>query len=185
MKTTKDDKGITLVALIVTVIVMLIIASVSIYSNTGDIEKSSEQIEFAELEQVKYLVGEVYLNYTKTKNTNFLIGTKITENEANTLAEEIGVRLITIPSRFNKQTEAAYYRLEPENLTRIGVVNPKDTYIVNYVTGEVINETKLTTNSGVALYTYLRDNFDGDVTTSLNQNELNEIEREKDIFNSL
>ena len=164
MERTKDNKGITLVALIITIIVVLIIAGAATYSGIGEIETSQEQMALAELEEVKHFVGESYLNYMSTRNTNFLVGDKLTDGEATSLATRIGVTLISIPSSYNDD-EKAYYRLNPNNLLKIGVKKSEDTYVVNYVTGEVINETKLKTSSGQTLYTYLRKNFNNsDVT---------------------
>lgn len=158
MKKTKDNRGISLIILIITIAVMTVIAGVAIYSSTSDIENSQEQMALAELEEVKHFVGESYLNYTKTKNTNFLVGDKLTSSEATALATRVGVTLISIPNSYNED-EKAYYRLNPTNLLKIGIENSEDTYVVNYVTGEVINETKIKTSSGKALYTYLRKNF--------------------------
>ena len=186
MKEAKDNKGISLIALIITITVMIIIAGVSMYNNTEDMTKSDEQLTLSELEEVKHFVGENYLNYVQTNNDSFLVGTKISNSEAEQLAESIGVTLITIPNKFNKQKEAAYYRLNINELAQMGIDNAKSMYVVNYVTGEVINETILITSSGRVLYTYSRSNFDNDPTMSTNKNEMkNIVNTEKAIFNSL
>ena len=39
----------------------------------------------------------------------------------------------------------------------LGIKKEEDTFIVNYKTGEVINETKKTTKSGKALYIYAKN----------------------------
>lgn len=161
---TKDNKGISLVALMVTIILMLIIASATIYAGIEEIRNSKEKQAIAELGMVNHAVYEKYLYYTKTQNSDTLIGEQITQEQAQTIASQIGVTLISIPSSYN-ENERAYYRLNPTNLEKIGIYDSKDTYIVNYVTGEVINETKKKTTSGEVLYTYSRGIFDNqDVT---------------------
>lgn len=159
MKKTKDNKGITLITLGVTIIIMLLLAGLTIYTGTNVIKNSREQQAIAELGMVNHAVYERYINYTKTKDAATLIGEKMTASEAQTIASQIGVTLITIPNSYN-ENEKAYYRLDPSNLEKIGIHDSKDNYIVNYVTGEVINETKKKTQEGKALYTYSRAVFD-------------------------
>lgn len=164
MRRTKEEKGISLIALIITVIVMLIIAAITIYAGTDEIRNSKEKQAIAELGMVNHAVYERYIQYTKTKNTAILIGTGITKAEAQSLASQMGVTLIEIPSSYN-EVESAYYRLNPTDLVKIGIHDSKDTYIVNYVTGEVMNETKKTTQAGKVLYAYSRSVFNNqDVT---------------------
>ena len=50
-----------------------------------------------------------------------------------------------------------YYRLSDSDLKEMGVTQAQDSYIVNYKTGEVINETLKATRTGVPLYTYSID----------------------------
>ena len=45
-----------------------------------------------------------------------------------------------------------YYRLTPKNLTELSILNSEHTYIINYYTGEVYNETKKNTTDGLVLY---------------------------------
>lgn len=67
MKKLKMNKGITLIALVVTIVVLLILASISIATLTGDsglIQKSKMAKENAEIEDsIKYLV-----TFTDKKN---------------------------------------------------------------------------------------------------------------------
>ena len=161
----KNNKGITLTALVITIIVLIIVAGVSIYSGTNSIDTAGEQIMLSELEQIKHFVGEAYINYKKTQNVNYLVGTKITDEQAKSLATSIEVNLISIPDSYNTD-EKAYYRLTPSELEKLGVKNSKSTYVVNYLTGEVINETVKKTKSGEALYTYLRKSFNNTDVTS-------------------
>ena len=176
MINTKDNKGITLVALIITVVVLSIIAGVSIYIGSNDIQNSKDHIAIAELEEVKHMVGEAYLLYKKTNNINYLHSSStVSTTEINSIAEELGVMLVTIPANPNTpgttaydqyELEIKYYRLTPTDLTNIGVENSDDTYIVNYITGEVINETKMKTSTDEPLYTYIRSTFNNNDITA-------------------
>lgn len=165
MKLAKENKGITLVVLVITIVTMLIIASVTMYSGISQIDTAEDYKLLSELEIVKNGVYERYANYKKTKNIELLVGTKLTNTEIQTLASNIGITLITIPSSYNED-EKAYYRLTPYELDDIGIKSSEDNYVVNYVTGEVINETKKTTHSGEILYTYARKVFNNEVVTS-------------------
>ena len=67
-------------------------------------------------------------------------------------------------NEINNETEESinlkgkeYKRLNKTDLENLGVIGEEDnTYIVNYSTGEVINETVKTTNNGKALYIYAK-----------------------------
>ena len=78
-------------------------------------------------------------NGAETKNKTILVGTKVVDTEIQGLASEIGITPVAIPNSYN-ENERAYYRLSPTDLEKIGIENSEDTYIVNYITGEVINE---------------------------------------------
>ena len=149
MNTTKENKGVTLVSLVITIVILIIIAGVSIYLGVENIYKVKDEILLAELEQVQHFVGESYINYMKTNNKNFLIGEKITdETQVADIAREIEVTLITIPNTYSSdEDERAYYEVDPEALLNLGVENSQNTYIVNYITGEVINVTELKTSA--------------------------------------
>ena len=47
-----------------------------------------------------------------------------------------------------------YRKLQKSDLEELGITGEKDIYIVNYKTGEVINQTQKVTKTGVALYIY-------------------------------
>ena len=166
MFNTKENKGITLMALIITVIILSILAGTATFIGIDNINKSRDQIALAEIEEVKHMVGEAYILYKQTNNGNYL-NTKfpVSQAEMNSISSELGITLVSIPQGEYNEVETAYYRLTPQELLSIGVEKSEDTYIVNYVTGEVINETKLKTSENKPLYTYIRSNFNvNDIT---------------------
>lgn len=160
------EKGITLVTLIITLVVMLIIAGATIGISSNVIEKAEEKKLEEELTIVNNAIMEGYTNYLRTKNNRYLVGEKITDSQATEIANNIGITLVTIPTNIKEQDTnlSAYYRVIPTDLESIGIEDAQDSYIVNYLTGEVINETKA--NTGEKLYMYSRSNFDrtNDVT---------------------
>ena len=53
--------------------------------------------------------------------------------------------------------EKKYYAINSSKVRELGFTNEDNTeYIVNYLTGEVINKTIATTSEGEVLYTYAR-----------------------------
>lgn len=144
MEILKNNKGITLVALTITIILLLILASVTLYNGGDSIKVSKSNSLKAQLELVQHAILERYAEYNITKNENEFVGTEITRQEAQTVANRISVTL---------KGEGTYYRLTPEELGALGVQEKEDTYIVNYQTGEVLNETETKTPLGDVLYT--------------------------------
>lgn len=162
----KSEKAITLTALVITVIVMLILAGVTIYSGIGDINQARENKALSEVQIVQHAVLEAYTKYVKTKDVTFLVGAKVEDGELTELANTIGITLVTIPSDYTDDDLKAYYRLTPENLEKIGIYESEDTYIVNYLTGEAINETLQKTKSGKPLYVYSINSFKNNYVTA-------------------
>ena len=63
----------------------------------------------------------------------------------------LGITLVTIPSGYSEK-ERAYYKLDKASLLEIGIKNTDDEYVVNYISGEVMNITAKETTEGKALY---------------------------------
>lgn len=61
----------------------------------------------------------------------------------------LGVTLVSIPDTYSNKD---YYKLDKASLLEIGITNTDDEFIVNYISGEVINITKMTTSENNALY---------------------------------
>ena len=142
MNKTKENQGITLIALVITIIVLSILIGITLYSGTGAIRQTQQNKLFTELGMVQHAVMERYYQYTITQDVNLLIGTEATTVQ--NIAQSMGVNLL-ISSPV--EIEEKYYELSPIQLKEIGIINTDDTYIVNYKTGEVINKTEETINS--------------------------------------
>ena len=87
---------------------------------------------------VQHAVLQRYTKYSLTKDETMLVGDKIEEEN--------------LDSNITWQKQGSYYRINNEQFKELGITDIKDTYIVNYKTGEVYNETQKTTNDGNILY---------------------------------
>ena len=145
-----NEKGITLVALTITVIVTLIIASVSITVSLDNAKKSRESIAKSELGMVGNAIVQTNTKYEIAKeDPNNSIGKKIEQSQY----DEINAVLQTKSLSLKSNQVGDYILLEPEKgLKQIGINNTEDTYIVSFKTGEVFNYTKKKTNEGTILY---------------------------------
>ena len=159
----KNEKGITLVALVITIIVLVIIIGISLGNlgaDKGNINTAKNVTKKYDLTQVQQLILEEYKKYKLIGNTAYLHGTQITWSEANTELQSIATKaektLELKESNYdeidNLTPEKYYYKLEPGILEKIGFKNSEDTYIVNYETGEVFNITSKVTKDKEALY---------------------------------
>lgn len=147
----RKNKGITLVALVVTIIVLMIIAGISISGTIIGVKETEETAQISELTMIQHAILERYTSSIYTKQE--LPGTVIETSEVETIIDEINE---TCNSNITlKGTE--YKRLTKQDLKNLGIENEEYTYIVNYKTGEVINESIKVTESKEPLYIYSRE----------------------------
>lgn len=155
MKRMKEDKGITLIILAVSILILAIIVSVTIYNGTVGIDDAENGKLHSEVRMVQHAVLEQYIKFKNTKDRSYLVGDKIELSQVQQIAQEIGINLVNIPNTYANKD---YYILTEEHLEQIGITNTNTQYIVNYVSGEVINFTQKTDNSGKPIYVQ-GDNF--------------------------
>lgn len=150
----RKSKGITLITLIITVVLLLIISGISITGTLRGHEETEEVSQISELNMIQHAILERYTKEQLTKEA--LPGTEISRAEV----EEI-IKNINDKSGENivlKGTE--YKKLDRSDLKNLGITDEEDTFIVNYKTGEVINVSKRVTKSGKALYVYSKESED-------------------------
>ena len=159
----KSQKGITLMALVVTIIILLIIAGIGIgeiAGNGGDINQTEDVMALSELKKIQQAVLETYIKYKQLGNKNVLIGNEIGNNTAQGELSAIrrGLELKTNAEQ-QSMHEYKYYELDKNQLTSLGLdnIHNNDKYIVNYSTGEVFNITQKKTAKGDILYVYAKD----------------------------
>ena len=145
----KCSKGITMVSLVITIAVMCILAGVGIIGGIVGINQTKDSKLTSELTMVQHAVLEQYVKYKTTKDSIYLVGNKITKEQANAIAIDIGVMLENIPDTY---TNKDYYILDKASLTEIGIEDSEDQYLINYVSGEVINMTQKRLSNDDPLY---------------------------------
>lgn len=151
----RKNKGITMVALVITIIILLILAGISVTGVIRGIDETNESRAISQLEMVQHALLERKTKADITKEElEELPGTTVDPTELRNLITEIkNVTEIKIELRGN---EKDYKELSTADLNELGIEKETDTFIVNYKTGEVINKTQKVTKAGRALYTYAK-----------------------------
>lgn len=183
MQMMKKEKGITLIALAVTVIVLMILVGTgvtAVYTGINEVKDNKLQTELGIVRQAileQYTLAEAV---QKTKvpasepQVSFWVGDRINPSDPIYVPTDINPEdqnaQIFMDKITNRVTptyqEDFYYRLNAEQLKEIGIGNKtvikdneetevgvsKYTYIVNYSTGEVYNESRKATSTGNWLY---------------------------------
>lgn len=147
----RKNKGITLIALVITIVVLIVVAAVGSYAGTESLKDAKEKKQIAELNMMRQPVLENYTKYVTTNNSKYIRGQEVPYADMQNLINKINDEAIkTVTLKATK----GYYRLSTKDLEEMGITQVEDTYIVNYQTGEIINETLKVTRTGIPLYTY-------------------------------
>ncbi len=154
MNKLKNSKGITLSGLAITIIVLTILATVGTTVGITNIREAKDAKLDTELEMVQHAILEQYVKFETTKDVVYLVGNKLEKSEVDQIAQELDITLVEIPDTYENKD---YYKLDKASLKEIGIQNTDDEYIVNYISGEVINITSKK-NDNKPLYTKA-DNF--------------------------
>ncbi len=144
----RENNGITLVALVTTITVLLIILGISTIYTKQNNKEIEESTQISELNIIQHAILERYTKAQLTKEN--LPGTIIDKSEVQIIVNEINS--MTKENISLKGTE--YRELNKIDLEKLGITGEEYAFIVNYKTGEVINKTIKVTQSGRALYTY-------------------------------
>lgn len=150
----RKNKGITMVALVITIIILLILAGISVTGVIRGIDETNESTQISQLEMVQHALLERKTKADLTKEKETLPGTTANYTELQDLIKEINkMSSANITLRGNKED---YKELSTADLKELGIEKETNTFIVNYKTGEVINKTQKVTKAGRALYTYAK-----------------------------
>ena len=157
-KVINKEKGITLLALVVTIIMLIILASTIVNIGQNEIKESEENAKLSELGIVQ---NAILQRKTKADLTDEdYPGETIIEANINLekTIKEMNDHRASGEEEITKKDDdnSSYYFLSTENggLEELGITNSEDAYIVNYETGEVINYTTKLTETGKPLYIY-------------------------------
>ena len=141
----KNEKGITIISLVITVIILFIISGVVAFMGTTGVKEVKDSKLNTELQMVQHAILEQYAKYKTTRNDEDLIGEPVNKEEVTQIASELGIELVNI-------SDTNYYKLNKEALKAIGIGKANDEYIVNYISGEVINITQKRLSNQNPLY---------------------------------
>lgn len=177
MQKIKNEKGVTMVSLVVTIIVFLIILGISL--NLGII--STDETKSNKMQAELQMIQQVAISeYVKAKKLNYTNSDEIPPNYVGTIIDvldlpmEIEWQITENPSERYK----AYYVVTPEQLADIEVSNAEDTYIINYYTGEVYNKTQKEDLTGKVLYIKATSN-----TTDISNTTVKQKTEDTESFN--
>ncbi len=157
----KNNKGITLVAVVITIIVLTILAGITIGSisdKKGTLKTTSDEMLLYELNEIQQAVLELNIKYKQTGAQSYFEGTKITKEEADVYLQEIAVasgKTLTLKlsdAEDSTSDDKSYYLLIKKDLNHMGLANSQDEFVVNYYTGEVYNITTKVTFDERPLY---------------------------------
>lgn len=154
-----NQTGVTLIALVITIIVLIIIAGISIGTGISGIKQARENKLLTELGMMNHAVLERYTKASLTGET--YPGVKITEAGLNlnaVISEMVNQSGQNITRKDNNDENYYYLTNANGGLEALGITNAEDEYIVNYETGEVINYTTKCTQTNQPLYMYSKDN---------------------------
>lgn len=150
MNKMKQDKGVTLIILVIIVLALMILAGVAINSGTYDVDSTLDSKLEGELRMIQYAVFQQYAKYKTTLDENSIIkGSKTYSN--NEIKDFMQSNYNTIPLytvKENDESYKKYYLLDKDDLVNIGIQDSQYSYIINYYTGEVMNADIFTTTSG-------------------------------------
>ena len=148
-----------MIALIITIIVLLIIASISIGSALNSHETAAKNKLLTEVGMVQHAALERYTKQVTIGNEDF-------PGEEYTSKSEIEADIDKIKNDsklseiLNNTTPEDYYFLDKNALKNLGVTVTEDSYIINYKLGIAINATVQVTEDGQPLYVYSKDSDD-------------------------
>lgn len=182
----KNKRGITLMSLMIVVIIIFILAGVGLNISFMAIKDVINNKLSGELGILRQAIVERYsmaaaVNQLEVgankQQVSFWVGDKIQDVSGIELPdsanqnEDTEIFVSNLENYTIEYQEDYYYRLNPNQLDEIGVRNSDYTYIVNYKTGEVYNETKKVDSKNNLLYLPPIKNTEdekGEDTTSFN-----------------
>ena len=132
----KEIKGITLIALVITIVVLLILAGVSIATLTGDngiLTQAQNAKEETEISSEKEAIQLTMINREMSDDEKYNIGEELRDR---TLANGDNWKIVSINDTGKVYGTNYYYVGKGTNLENYG--ETKHEWIINYNTGEVV-----------------------------------------------
>ena len=164
---TKEMKGITLVALVITIVVLLILAGVSINTVLGDdgiIQKAKEAAEATKRASAEEEMNRLVLEYQLASNDETLesfLQEKVTEGRIDGVADN-GDGTITITKKVEGKdyTMTVKKPVAPTPSVKVGTIR-----VVSDSTGAGSSLGEASTRKGTTLYIMIESTISGETTT--------------------
>lgn len=152
----KKEKGVTLISLVVTIVIIIILAGITLKIGSKDTKFAEDNAALTEIAMVQ---NAILQRKTKVELTG--------ENYPGVIISQSGIDINSVIKEMNskKSKDENNIQLQDENLDNyyflstsnggleeLGITNSDSDYIVNYKTGEVINYTNQVTKNGKLLY---------------------------------
>lgn len=126
----KKNKGVSLISLVVTIILILIIASISVYYGISkNIDRTTESVASTEIFDISEAVSQRALMNRLNSSAYPLIGEPLTD------AEPITISGVNYGDN--------WYKVEDNDFSDLSLENIKNSYIVNYETSIVVSLTPI------------------------------------------
>lgn len=149
----KNNKGITMISLVIVVLIMILLASVTAYEANGLVSIARVQSVTTNLlliqAKVRIINEKIVFESEEDKKSQLYVGTKLLEGDR--ALETMRDKEIVTNDDINNNS---YYLLSKEDLIDMGLesINSEDGYVVNYTTEEVIYIKGVKNNVGKYLY---------------------------------
>ena len=153
----KNDKGVTLIILMLTVIVITVLTSIIIYTGMNILKNANIENINTNMFLIQAKAKTISEKH-KFEETQGLIGTKITGTTGiQSIDKLISEDIIKIPTDANALDAEFYYYFTQEDLDSIGLNKVSSNektgyYIVNYSDYEVINSIGVEDSNGTIYY---------------------------------
>ena len=129
-----NSKGITLIALVVTIIVLLILASIATYSGIQIIESSKITTFTAEMKIMQTHVNSIYDQWKKGEVNKDELGKDL---EYNSEVKEQASKVLTTELGLKDTTGYRYY--DQETIKNLGIEGVKQEFFINIETRDVVS----------------------------------------------
>ena len=149
----KNNKGITMISLVIVVLIMILLASVTAYEANGLVSIARVQSVTTNLlliqAKVRIINEKIVFESEEDKKSQLYVGTKLIEGDR--ALETMRDKEIVTNDDINNNS---YYLLSKEDLIDMGLesINSEDGYVVSYTTEEVIYIKGVKNNEGKYLY---------------------------------
>lgn len=136
----KKSQGISLISLVVTIVVLIILIGISIYSALGEnIDEAGNTMDYNEIFEVSEAVAQRILFNKLNSQTYKLIG----KSGDYTINAEIrsGDEILEIEKKY--YLKDGWHKITPETSKELNLDKVRREYLVNYETGEVVSTSPI------------------------------------------